>query len=146
MCQCTTQPKQLTAKTDKTVFKVVVFMDSQAFTPYTKTPISEEVLNGKKMFKANGRTKKKLDSIGWLVGEGNIHTFATAEEAFKDTNYAKTFGLPAVYECIIPKGTKYYAGFLYANIHTYASKQIHFVKRLKNPYEPKPTQTELVLR
>lgn len=147
MCLYTTQDKQLTAEADKTVFKVVVFRASQAFTPYTDTPISYETLNGQKPFKANGKTQKYPDFFGFSINGGNIHTYATAAQAFAIAPLLKEWGQPAVYECIIPKGTKYYYGSAYSkNSPAYASKQIRFVKRLHSPYESKPKQTELDLR
>lgn len=146
MCLYTTQDKQLTAEVDKTVFKVVVLRASQAFTPYTDTPISYETLNGQKPFKAKGKTKKLIDFFGFSIDGGNIHTYATAADAWNNVNRASEWGQPAVYECIIPKGTKYYYGYTYCNTPSYASKQIRFVKRLHSPYESKPIQTELDLR
>jgi hypothetical protein len=147
MCLYTTQDKQLTAETDKTVFKVVVFRDSQVFTPYTDTPISYETLNGQKPFKANGKTQKRPDLFCFSIEGGNIHTYATAAQAFAIVPFLpKKWGQPAVYECIIPKGTKYYYGHAINKTPAYASKRIRFVKRLHSPYEPKPKQTELDLR
>lgn len=147
MCLYTTQDKSITAETDKTVFKIVVFRDSQAFTPYTNTPIPYEIINGQKPFKANGRTQKEADFFGFSIEGGNIHAYATAAEAFAIAPFVSLLGgQPAVYECIIPKGTKYYYGQAINKTPAYASKQIRFIKRLHSPYEPKPTQTELDLR
>lgn len=146
MCLYTKQRQQKTAKTDKTVFKVIVLRNSQAFTPYLDEPIPYETLNGQKAFKAKGKTKKLIDFFGFSIDGGNIHTYATAADAWNNVNHASEWGQPAVYECIIPKGTKYYYGYTYGNTPSYASKQIRFVKRLQNPYAPKPTQTELELR
>lgn len=147
MCLYTTQDKQITAETDKTVFKIVVFKGSQAFTPYTSTPIPYETLNGQKPFKANGKTKKMRHFSAFLIEDGNIHTYATAADAWNIIPYLKKeFGQPAVYECIIPKGTAYYYGHTFGKRPSYASKQIRFVKRLQSPNAPKPTQTELDLR
>ncbi len=76
-----------------------------------------------------------------------IHTYALASDAWNIVPFmSKEWGQPAVYECIIPKGTKYYEGCEIHKIHSYASKQIRFVKRLQNPKAPKPIQTELDLR
>ncbi len=54
----TKQRKQLTTKTDKIAYKVVVLRNSQAFTPYTDTPIPYETLNGQQPFKAEGKARK----------------------------------------------------------------------------------------
>lgn len=147
MCLYTLQYKQKKADSDKTVFKIVVFRDSQAFTPYTGTPIPYETLNGQKPFEANGKTEKLPDFSGFSIESGNIHTYAIAADAWQVVRFLpKEWGQPAVYECIIPKGTAYYYGITYGKTPSYASKQIRFVKRLQNPYEPKPIQTELDLR
>lgn len=147
MCTYTNQRKQLTAKTNKIVYKVIVFRNSQAFTPYTETPIPYETLNGQKPFKAEGKVQKQPDFFGFSIEGGMIHTYALASDAWNIVPFMpKKWGQPAVYECIIPKGTKYYEGCEIQKTHSYASKQIRFVKRLKNPNEPKPIQTELGLR
>lgn len=143
----TKQRQQKTADRDIIIFKVVVFKDSQAFTPYTNTPIPYEILNGQKPFKANGRTQKKPDFFGFSIEGGNIHAYATAADAWSIIRFfPKEWGQPAVYECIIPKGTKYYYGCEINKTHSYASKQIRFVKRLQNQNAPKPIQAELDLR
>lgn len=146
MCLYTKQRQQKTAETDKTVFKVIVLRNSQAFTPYVDEPIPYETLNGQRAFKAKGKTKKLRDFFGFSIEGGSIHTYALASDAWYSAPYASEFGQPAVYECIIPKGTKYYYGYTYGKTPSYASKQIRFVKRLKNPNAPKPIQTELDLR
>ena len=147
MCLLTKQYKQKKADRDIIVFKIVVFRDSQTFTPYTGTPIPYELLNGQKPFEANGRTEKCPDFYGYTIEGGNIHTYAIAADAWQLTHYfPKEWGQPAVYECIIPKGTEYYYGCTYGKTPSYASKQIRFVKRLQNPNAPKPIQTKLDLR
>lgn len=149
MCLLTKQYKQKKDDRDITVFKIVVFRDSQAFTPYTATPIPYELLNGQKPFEANGRTKKHPVYVfhGYSIEDGNIHAYARAADAWQLARFfPKEWGQPAVYECIIPKGTEYYYGCTYEKTPSYASKRIRFVKRLQNPNAPKPTQTELDLR
>lgn len=54
----TKQRKQLTTKTNKIVYKVVVFRDSVAYTPYAYEPIPYETLNGQKPFLARGKSEK----------------------------------------------------------------------------------------
>ena len=134
MCLRTFQSKQQTAEQGKTAYKIVVKRDGQFFTPYVDEPIPMEAINGQKAFKAKGKTLKLRDGLGYAIEGGNIHTYATASEAFFIAeSFTRQYGTPFVFECVIPKGTKYYYGFGYGRTHEYASKQIRFVKPLENP-------------
>lgn len=148
MCLRIKERKQQTATHPITVYKIVVQIDNDYYTPYTYTPILPETLQGLVPFEAKGKAHVIKDAFGFMVKKGTIHTYANASEAFYIADFLnrKTSAHHIVFECEIPKGTKYYKGKGNSKYNEYASKQIRFVKRLQSPYEPKPKQTELELR
>lgn len=148
MCLKAKERKQQTASHPITVYKIVVQIDNDYYTPYLYTPISPETLQGLVPFEAKGKTHVIKDGLAFMISKGTIHTHANASESFyiADFNSRLLNKHHIVYECEIPKGVKYYKGKGEDGYNEYASKQIRFVKRLKSPYEPKPKQTELDLR
>lgn len=77
-------------------------------------------------FKAKG--PERIEPYGrelWTIDRGFIHSYKT-----KKPNYARTIrGKRAVYfECTIPKGSEYFEDI---NNNEYASKQIKFIKRVR---------------
>lgn len=148
MCLKIKERKQQTATHPITVYKIVVQIDNNYYTPYTFTPISPETLQGLVPFEAKGKAHVIKDGLAFMISKGTIHTYANASEAFRiaDLDNRLLGGRHIVYECEIPKGVKYYKGKGEGGNNEYASKQIRFVKRLQSPYEPKPKQTELDLR
>lgn len=148
MCLKIKERKQKTAAHPITVYKILVQIGNDFLTPYTYTPILPETLHGLVPFEAKGKARVIKYGLGFMVSKGTIHTHANASEAFYLADFQnRLFGrCHFVFECEIPKGTKYYAGKGEGGSHEYASKQIRFVKRLNSPYEPKPKQTELDLR
>lgn len=148
MCLRIKERKQQTATHPITVYKIVVQKGNDYYTPYTYTPILPETLQGLVPFEAKGKAHVIKDGFAFNVSKGTIHTHANASEAFCIADFLnrKSSEHHIVYECEIPKGTKYYAGKGEGGDREYASKQIRFVKRLQNPNEPKPIQTELDLR
>ncbi len=149
MCLRIKERKQLTATHPITVYKIVLQLDNDFYTPFIYTPLLPETLQGLKLFEAKGNAHVIRDGLAFLVSNGTIHTYANASDAFYTADfYNRTIGElqhHIVYECVIPKGTKYYSGIGEGKRHEYASKSIRFVKRLHSPYEPKPKQTELDL-
>lgn len=148
MCLKIKERKQLTATHPITAYKIVIQFDNDYYTPYIHTPILPETLQGLVPFEAKGKAHVTKDGFAFIVSKGAIHTHANASEAFYIADFHSRLSGEhhIVYECEIPKGTKYYAGKGEGGFHEYASKQIRFVKRLHSPYEPEPTQTELDLR
>lgn len=148
MCLRIKERKQQTATHPITVYKIVIQIDNDYYTPYTYTPILPETLQGLVLFEAKGKAHVIKDAFSFMVSKGTIHTHANASEAFYVADFLnrKSSEHHIVYECEIPKGTKYYTGKGEGGFHEYATKQIRFIKRLRSPYEPKPTQTELDLR
>lgn len=145
MCLRIKERKQKTATHPITVYKIVVQIDNDYYTPYTYTPILSETLQGLVPFEAKGKAHVIKDGFAFKVSKGTIHTHTNASEAFYLADYhnRQSNEHHIVYECEIPKGTKYYEGKGESNFNEYASKQIRFIKRLHSPYEPKPIQTEL---
>ena len=148
MCLKIKKRKQQTASHPITVYKIVIQIDNDYYTPYTYTPILPEALQGLVPFEAKGKAHVIKDGLAFMVSKGTIHTHANASEAFYIADFLnrKSSEHHIVYECEIPKGVKYYKGKGESDFNEYASKQIRFVKRLQSPYEPKPKQTELELR
>ena len=148
MCLRIKERKQQTATHPITVYKIVIQIDNDYYTPYTYTPILPETLQGLVPFEAIGKAHVTKDGFAFIVSKGTIHTHANASEAFYNADFLSRLSGEhhIVFECEIPKGTKYYKGKGDSNFNEYASKQIRFVKRLNSPYEPKPIQTELELR
>lgn len=96
-------------------------------TPYMKYNIDESIIKGEEPYKAIGRgvtrwAKGMRDVIG-----GYIHVYSTKLAAVIASNGSKTL---KVYECIIPKGTRYAEGFFGPNT-CYAAKQIIFKNEVK---------------
>lgn len=147
MCLRIKERKQQTATHPITVYKIVVQIDNDFYTPYTYTPILPETLQGLVPFEAKGKAHVIKDGFAFMVSKGTIHTHAIASEAFYLADFLNRMSSEhhIVFECEIPKGTKYYAGKGEDGFHEYASKQIRFIKRLQNPNAPKPIQTELDL-
>lgn len=144
MCLYTFQDTQRTAQQDITVYKVVIIRNGNTYTPYLETPIPTETLNGHTAFKAQGNTNKIRDWRNQFAIEGgNIHTYAIASYAWENALIAQQCEQAAVYECVIPKGTKYYSGWTYGHRASYASKQIRFVKKLIPPQKYIAPELEL---
>lgn len=107
--------------------------------PYQETPISNEVINGKKPFIAKDYKgeeiteevfeirKPVLDTIAGCA----IHTFATKNGAKTEATELRDLFLDKfyVYKCIIPKGTLYYEG-IYDHKKSFASHKIVFKERV----------------
>lgn len=148
MCLRIKERKQQTATHPIIVYKIVIQIGNDYYTPYTHTPILSEMLQGLVPFEAKGKAHVIKDGFAFMVSNGTIHTHTNASEAFYIADFQSRLSGThhIVFECEIPKGTKYYAGKGESNFNEYASKQIRFIKRLYSPYEPKPIQTELDLR
>lgn len=148
MCLIIKKRKQQTATHPITVYKIVIQIDNDYYTPYTYTPILPETLQGLVPFEAKGKAHVIKDGLAFMVSKGAIHAHTNASEAFCLADFSNRFSgkYHIVYECEIPKGTKYYAGKDERGFNGYASKQIRFIKRLHSPYEPEPIQTKLDLR
>lgn len=110
-------------------------------TPYMFSSVDVDMVSGKKPFKAKcigyGGAHRRKNGVGHIIDEkgvsdkhpeynysiksGYIHTYQDFKAAC-DGLYESD----RIFECIIPKGTKYYAGIFDGGAPSYASKEIVF--------------------
>lgn len=101
-------------------------------TPYMFSSVDTDMVSGKKPFKAKcigyggaHRRRKgasdKHPEYNYTIESGYIHTYQGFKAAC-DGLYESEH----IFECIIPKGTKYYAGIFDGGAPSYASKEIVF--------------------
>lgn len=135
MCFYSTTKRFKIAERDITCYKMLSIPESYLFgvnedlkTPCTNTAVSKDIWTGKSPFLASGTFKAKIETHYYkpfyVITSGVIHTFKYSFEA------KKHFGKESVlFECIIPKGTKYIEGDDGYN-SCYVSEKIKFVKKL----------------
>ena len=96
--------------------------------PYFGSRISDDIIKGKQPFKAVGRASINPTIVGYddefFVGKGFIHTYAFLRDAIEEMDAGEV-----VYQCFIPKGTKYLKGYDYMHCPCFASKEIVFAER-----------------
>lgn len=98
-------------------------------TPCTNTPVTKDIWSGKTPFLACGyfqpeKIESGVDKGFYIITSGVIHTFKYSFQA------KKCLGEDSViFECIIPKGTRYIEGDDGYN-SCYASEKIKFVKKI----------------
>ena len=148
MCLYVKRKKIKTAEEDIVCYKVLKYMKSShsptgtiLCTPFANQMVSEEIVNGNFDFEAVGTPKIEQEHNNeYSISEGYIHTCANKESAdvmylqcvyYHETYCANQF---EIYECVIPKGTRYYEG-VYNNEKrisraSYASEKIRFVKKM----------------
>jgi len=126
MCLITMTKRGKRAKEDIECYKIVAFnkLDGVYFTPYQNCNISNDIINGKEDFKAEGKIKIRGNSDKYEIGRGYIHTFIYLIDAMMMMSNFHDF---LIFRCIIPKGTYYYKG-LYGD---YASRKIRFIEEIK---------------
>jgi hypothetical protein len=111
------------AQEDIVCYKIMVKNEYGWITPYMRTPVSNSIVSGKENLKANSyEDVRYIYADLYRIAGGFIHTFNYPSDAMI---HAKSFVCEGVFECIIPKGVKYYH-----NSKGYASKEIKFVKKL----------------
>lgn len=152
MCLHSIKGKPSIAKRDIVCYKVLQQhqcntnpSNTYIVTPFQQCEVTDAQLNGSSPIKAKFYpiTSVPYENnsrllYGWDVGEGYIHTYRSKRAAKKaifaysldsdllnpnwnEQNWV-TYGV--IYECIIPKGTKYYKGIDDADIRCYASEEI----------------------
>lgn len=137
MCLTTVQTRWLRAKEDIVCYKL---LDRDKFynpiyalyvkgiteyqTPFRGTPINNEVLEGKKYFRAKGWSTFEPGLGGYHITEGAIHACATEEKAWDYYKYGSMGN--SIFKCIIPKGTRYAVGI----DDDICAKKIKFIKRI----------------
>lgn len=136
MC-CLSQTKRFkVANRDITCYKVLYIPQSYFVgvnevlkTPCTDTDVSKDIWSGKLPFLAYGKFQAEKIESGickglYMITSGVIHTFKYSFEAKK--------GLvedSVLFECIIPKGTRYIEGDNGYD-SCYVSEKIKFVKKI----------------
>lgn len=106
------------------------FASLDYITAYRDTPISYDILRGRKNFVAEGPEciEPSFLDDGYSISSGFIHTFTKKEDAIK---MAKMYGclehIWVVYKCVIPKGTKY---FVSVDYDERCSTEIKFVEEI----------------
>lgn len=105
------------------VKNLAVGMDGRYYTPFIGKLISRVVLSGIVAMRACGEEFIEDSVLGdRCVGEGFIHVFTSLDDALKWGAVDGVF-----YECIIPKGTRYWVS---SDGKEYASKRIRFKRRV----------------
>ena len=137
MCLLIKDKKALIAEKDIVCYKKMEEFKhangkSDYATPYMYIPVDSDIINGEKPFKAKcvgyggaHRREKgmnhKYPEYNYRIESGYIHTYQDFNAA-----YDGLYGTDRIFKCIIPKGTKYYAGIFDGGAPSYASKEIVF--------------------
>lgn len=98
--------------------------------PYQTRKISNDEVEGKIPYSANGEFNSGVQMLGEHrgIGMGAIHTYVNPYYLATPTgSEIKTL---EVFECIIPKGTKYYIGKDQSGRDSYASEKIVFKEKI----------------
>lgn len=136
MCLYTKNNQFSIAKENLTCYKVLAFYDGGFMTPYQKTFIPKNVIDGKIPFIARGEQQIEQGylSVSCVIGGGFVHTYKSLTSAWLLKNHIGFMNseyVCSIFECEIPKGTKYYEGeddFFEAS---FASEKINFVKEME---------------
>ena len=139
MCLWIKNKKMLVAEEDIVCYKTLSKTNDGVYcTAYTNTHVPESVINGYDLFNAEGELKLKKNEhcknrtcYKYNTEGGLIHSYACKEDPF-ETNKHYSFD-DTIFECVIPKGTKYYVGLFDGGCESYASKCIRFVKKIWEP-------------
>jgi hypothetical protein len=97
------------------------------FTPYCRTYVPREVLEGKKNFEAKGKPVIDTYNNCDMISGGYIHTFQFKSDAL-DTSVL--WSEPHIYKCVIPDKRRYRMGKDDADTPCFASKVIRFVEEI----------------
>lgn len=126
MCLYTLQDKPFVAEKDIVCYKELVLDESNKFvTPVMKRNIPDAVITGRRLYRARGLFRRARKSQHFpninIVDRGWVHTYSKTPNFFQSRRYNVWF------ECVIPKGTKYWKS---QDGVEYASRSIRFVKPL----------------
>ena len=91
-------------------------------TPYTGTPVSEDILTGKDYFRAAGDFRIDDGGPERYVFGGMIHAYLSEKTA---SCALMTLDYRDIYKCIIPRGTRYMK-----NDKEICAKKIKFVEKI----------------
>lgn len=138
MCLTTKTKKVSIAEDNIVCYKVVMLCsDGEFSTPFQKAVISKAIISGKSPFFASGDKEITYWPIvdEYTVGQGYIHTYENLVSAVRfcksevmweniDVSYC-------IFECMIPKGTKYYDGCNDLYEPSFASEKIIFKAQIR---------------
>ncbi len=136
MCLYTKNNQFSIAKENLICYKVLAFYDGGFMTPYQKTFMPKNVIDGKIPFIAMGEKQIQQGylSVSCVIGGGFIHTYKSLISAFYLKNHLGIMYpeyVFCIFECEIPKGTKYYEGEDDFCEASFASEKINFVKEME---------------
>ena len=94
--------------------------------PFTLFKIKTDVVMA-----AEGKTEIEKFRGVKRISRGYFHTFKVRKTAIE-----RSFGSKSVYECVIPKGTKYWEGKCFNTVFGYASKKL--IVKSKEPEKKVP--------
>ena len=145
MCLLTNNETQLIAEEDIKCYKIVTFSELHGYftTPFTHTPIPHMVRIGIEKFKPTVNIESKEiiedgsnysdDGFKYMINGGYIHVYKNLNEILKYYNRTDLY----IFECTIPKGTRYYEGAFAFKIsgkkihmNSYCAKEIIFKQML----------------
>jgi len=137
MCLTTKTSVCSVAESGIKCYKLLLWGDGEFMTPYLKTQIQKNVVDGKMPFFADGEKSIIIDyssdgSNKYFIGNGFIHTYKSLTSALLLMSHIVLI-IPKkyvcrIFECEIPKGAKYYEGEDDYYEAAFASEKIKFVK------------------
>ena len=146
MCLLIKDKKALIAEKDIVCYKKLEEChrangENDYVTPYMFSTVDADMISGKKTFKAKcfgyGGAHRRKNGVGHIIDEKSMNDNHPEYNYTIESGYIHTYqdfnaacnGLykgERIFECIIPKGTKYYAGIFDDGAPSYASKEIVF--------------------
>lgn len=132
MCLYTKESLFSTATEDITCYKILTVDSGGKFeTPYQHTPVDNDVILGEKPFDAKGFPSIyeqwnvcsffSAREFKYFVTSGMIHTYVSKPWVFPNT---------CLFECIIPKGTRFTFGIDSCGDYCFASEKFVFKKQI----------------
>lgn len=125
----TREPVFKIAEEDIVCYKLIRHGKEEYTTAYRGVKIPKLCIWGWKKFKAEGDYDFLSMGCSSMIYGGVIHTFQTMFGAMD----MQVLDVEEVWECVIPKGTKYVEGAFHtlrSSYHAYGSECIKFVKRV----------------
>ena len=146
MCLITNQLKSKIASKDITCYKILLLTsDNFYISPYRHFTFFENQVNPKKVFKAkkswwtiniHGDDLEVINDNGidaFTLNSGVFHMYKDYDSAVKAIKWLvpREKESYAIFECVIPKGSRYYEGFtsIY-RLPSIASDKLKFIKQL----------------
>lgn len=138
---CLTTKTSVCSVSEKEIkcYKVLLLDNGMYVTPYQRIFVPKLVREGNIPFFADGEKNIRPDyceetlSDSYLIGKGFIHTYKYLGSAFdfkKNLEIMHPDYVCGIFECEIPKGTKYYEGQDDYFEMSFASEKIMFKKQI----------------